>query len=96
VEGAHDSRKGHAEGVARGQLRRVWGIAMHDEGRDEFTITEYQRYWNESERQAYRRQVEFRELWREYETPNELRVFPAICEWSVPGSNRRPPACKDD
>ena len=23
-------------------------------------------------RQAYRRQVEFRELWPEYETPNEL------------------------
>ena len=39
-------------------------------GREEFTITEYQRYWNESERQAYRRQVEFRELWPE--TPNEL------------------------
>ena len=39
---------------------------------DEFSITEYQRYWNESERRAYRLQVEFRELWPEYETPNEL------------------------
>ena len=45
---------------------------MRDEERDEFTITEYQRYWNESERQAYRRQVEFRELWPEFETPTEL------------------------
>ena len=50
----------------------LWAAAMRDEGLDEFSITEYQRYWNESERQAYRRQVEFRELWPEYETPNEL------------------------
>ena len=39
---------------------------------DEFSITEYQRYWNESERQTYRLQSEFRELWPEYETPNEF------------------------
>ena len=45
---------------------------MMDEGRDEYTITEYQRYWNESERQAYRLQAEFRELWPEFETPNEF------------------------
>jgi hypothetical protein len=52
----------------------MWAVAMRDEGRDEYTITEYQRYWNESERQAYRLQREFRELWPEYETPNELAL----------------------
>ena len=40
--------------------------------RDGYSITEYQRYWNEGERQAYRLQSEFRELWPEFETPNEL------------------------
>ena len=50
----------------------LWATAMRIEELDSFSITEYQRYWNESERQAYRRQVEFRELWPEYETPNEL------------------------
>ena len=49
-----------------------WAIAMAHEGRDSYTITEYQRFWNETERQAYRLQQEFRELWPEYETPDEL------------------------
>lgn len=49
-----------------------WAIAMREEGLDAFSITEYQRYWSENERQAYRLQKEFRELWPEYETPNEL------------------------
>lgn len=49
-----------------------WAMAMWDEGVDEFSITEYQRYWNESERQAYRVQNEFRDLWPEFDTPNEL------------------------
>lgn len=51
-----------------------WAIAMREEARDEFSITEYQRHWSENERQAYRLQKEFRELWPEYETPNELAV----------------------
>lgn len=50
----------------------MWAIAMRDEGKDEFSITEYQRWWNEGERQTYRLQGEFRELWPELETPNEL------------------------
>lgn len=50
----------------------LWTVAMRLTEADEFSITEYQRYWNESERQAYRLQREFRELWPEYETPNEL------------------------
>jgi hypothetical protein len=49
-----------------------WAIAMQEEGRDSYSITEYQRYWNENERQVYRLQNEFRELWPEFETPNEL------------------------
>jgi hypothetical protein len=49
-----------------------WAAAMRDEGRDSYSITEYQRYWKESERQAYRVQREFRELWPEFETPDEL------------------------
>ena len=60
----------------------LWALAMRDEGKDAYTITEYQRYYNESERQAYRDQAEFRELWPEFETPNELarrssRIFEA-------------------
>ena len=51
-----------------------WAIAMKVEGVDEFSITEYQRYWNEEERQAYRVQAEFRELWPEFKNPNELAV----------------------
>jgi len=50
----------------------LWALAMRDEKADAFSITEYQRYWNEGERQAYRAQREFRELWPEWETPNEL------------------------
>lgn len=50
----------------------LWAWAMKDEGKDSYTISEYQRYYNENERQAYRLQAEFRELWREFETPNEL------------------------
>jgi hypothetical protein len=49
-----------------------WAAAMKAEGRDEFTITEYARFWNEVEREAYRYQREFRDLWPEYETPDEL------------------------
>ena len=50
----------------------LWAVAMRVEGLDEFSITEYQRYWAENERQAYRVQAEFRELWPEFENPNEL------------------------
>lgn len=52
----------------------MWALAMQDEGRDTYSITEYQRYWHEGERQTYRLQREFRELWPEFETPNELAL----------------------
>lgn len=50
----------------------LWAAGMHEARQDEFSITEYQRRWNEGERQAYRLQKEFRELWPEFENPNEL------------------------
>jgi hypothetical protein len=50
----------------------MWAAAMMDEGAEEYSITEYERYWHEGERQTYRLQKEFRELWPEYETPSEL------------------------
>lgn len=50
----------------------MWAIAMVLEDRDEYSITEYERYWKEGERQTYRAQKEFRDLWPEFETPNEL------------------------
>lgn len=50
----------------------MWAVAMADDKADGYSITEYQRYWNEGERQAYRLQAEFRELWPELDTPDEL------------------------
>lgn len=50
----------------------LWAVGMRDSESGEFSITEYQRYWHENERQAYRLQKEFRELWPEFETPNQL------------------------
>jgi hypothetical protein len=50
----------------------MWAVAMRDEAADEYSITEYQRYWSEGERQAYRAQGEFRDLWPEFDTPNEF------------------------
>jgi hypothetical protein len=50
----------------------LWAVAMRVEDAAEFSITEYQRHWNEGERQAYRLQKEFRQLWPEYENPNLL------------------------
>jgi hypothetical protein len=49
-----------------------WAAAMRAENREEYTITEYARFWKETERQAYRLQSEFRDLWPGVETPNEL------------------------
>ena len=50
----------------------AWAIAMQLEEKDEYSITEYQRFWKENERTTYRLQSEFRLLWPEFETPNEL------------------------
>jgi hypothetical protein len=50
----------------------LWAAGMREAGQDEFSITEYMRRWDEDERQAYRVQAEFRELWPEFRNPNEL------------------------
>jgi hypothetical protein len=50
----------------------MWAVAMADEKTDSYSITEYQRYWHEGERQTYRLQAEFRELWPELDTPDDL------------------------
>jgi hypothetical protein len=49
-----------------------WAVGRREDGADEFSITEYQRRWGDGERQAYRVQKEFRELWPEFDDPNEL------------------------
>jgi hypothetical protein len=49
-----------------------WGVGMQESGGRDFSITEYQRRWGDDERQAYRVQKEFRELWPEFDNPNDL------------------------
>jgi hypothetical protein len=58
----------------------LWALAMKAEGKDAYTISEYQLYYNENERKAYRDQAEFRDLWVEFETPNELagQILPQL------------------
>jgi hypothetical protein len=41
----------------------LWAQAERDLGRKLDGIEEYREYWNESERSAYRRQAEFRDVW---------------------------------
>ena len=66
----------------------LWAWAMKAEERDGFSITEYQRYYNEGERQAYRLQSDFRELFPEFETPNVLarQVVKQLDKRPGPGS----------
>ncbi len=63
---------------------------MRAEAVDEYTITQFQRYWRDGERQSYRAQKEFRELWPEFETPNELarQVVKQMEEGKRPDSHR--------
>lgn len=49
-----------------------WAIGMKLDDAEDYSITQYQRFWKENERQTYRVQNEFRELWPEFKTPNEL------------------------
>ena len=57
-----------------------WAAAMRSEDRDDYTITEYARFWRETERQAYRLQEEFRELWPEYADSNPTTIAGQIVE----------------
>jgi hypothetical protein len=49
-----------------------WAVGMKMDEVDEYSIAQYQRFWRDNERQIYRVQKEFRELWPEFKTPNEL------------------------
>jgi hypothetical protein len=49
-----------------------WAVGMRELGQDSYSLAEYQQRWNESERTAFRLQREFRELWGEYGTPDQL------------------------
>jgi hypothetical protein len=50
----------------------LWGAAMVDLDTEDLGIEAYARWASESRRTAYRRLADFRVLWPEYETPNEL------------------------
>lgn len=50
----------------------LWAVGMREAGSDAYSLTEYQERWNESERTAFRLQSEFRELWKDYGTPDEI------------------------
>lgn len=58
----------------------LWAQALIDNDADEIGIEDFARWSGGSIRTAYRRQVDFRELWPEYETPNEIayRVVVAL------------------
>jgi len=72
VGGGEGGREGDAQGDAGRELHRHVGGGDARRRDRPVSITEYQRYWNEGERQTYRLQSEFRELWPELETPNEF------------------------
>jgi hypothetical protein len=50
----------------------LWAVGLREVGGDSYSLTEYQERWSESERTAFRLQSEFRELWSEYGTPDEI------------------------
>lgn len=52
----------------------LWALALNDAEGDELTLTEWRRWANESERTAWRKLAEFRELWPEFETPTPLAL----------------------
>lgn len=50
----------------------MWAIALDDLEREELGVEEYAAWASESRATVYRRLSDFRELWPEYDTPNEL------------------------
>lgn len=52
----------------------MWAIALMDEERDEMAIEEFAAWSAESRSTVHRRLREFRQLWPEYRTPNEIAV----------------------
>jgi len=53
-------------------LIALWAMALLELERDELGVEEFAAWAAESNRTVYRRLAEFRRLWREYDTPNEL------------------------
>lgn len=53
-------------------LITMWAVALEELNREAIGIEEYAGWASESTSTAYRRQADFRALWPEYETPNEL------------------------
>jgi len=52
----------------------TWALARQELGRD-LTVGEYIEWCGEPPRTPYRRLAEFRDLWPEYGTPNELAAL---------------------
>jgi len=50
----------------------LWAVALQDLGVEQLGIEEFAAWSAESRATVYRRQHEFRRLWPEYDTPNEL------------------------
>lgn len=71
-----------------------WAIAMRIDAKDGYSITEYQRFWSENERKAYRLQAEFASCGPEFDTPNELAAqIVKYVDGSIPArlsKNRKP------
>lgn len=55
-------------------LIAMWATALVELERDTIGVEEYAEWAFESRRTVYRRLIEFREIWPEYHTPNELAV----------------------
>ncbi len=53
----------------------LWALALDDhQGDDELTLTEWREWASESERTAWRKLAEFRELFPEFDTPKPLAL----------------------
>lgn len=64
--------KGAPKGSRVAAFIVLWAKALIDQERDDLAVTEYARWAAESESTVYRRLREFRELFPEYELPNDL------------------------
>lgn len=56
-------------------LIAMWAIALDDLEREHLGAEEYAAWASESRATVYRRLADFRELWPEYDTPNELAAL---------------------
>jgi len=66
----------------------LWATALIDLDVDVLGIEEYGEWASESTRTAYRRLADFRALWPEYDTPNELALL--LVQAAQKQGSRRP------